>query len=139
MTASSTGDPHDHLRADPHLGPYVEAHGELEVEPAEDPFARTVVSVLNQQLSTASAAAIRDRVFDRFEVTPSGMLDAEEAALRDAGLSRQKVEYVREIARAFADGRIDPDRYAGMDDGAVVADLTAVRGVGDWTAKMFLI
>jgi DNA-3-methyladenine glycosylase II len=139
VTASSTGDPHDHLRADPHLGPYVESHGELEVEPAEDPFARTVVSVLNQQLSTASAAAIRDRVFDRFEVTPSGMLDAEEAALRDAGLSRQKVEYVREIARAFGDGRIDPDRYAGMDDGAVVADLTAVRGVGDWTAKMFLM
>ena len=139
MTASSTGDPHDHLRADPHLGPYVESHGELEIEPAEDPFARTVVSVLNQQLSTASAAAIRDRVFDRFEVTPSGMLDAEEAALRDAGLSRQKVEYVREIARAFGDGRIDPDRYAGMDDGAVVADLTAVRGVGDWTAKMFLM
>jgi DNA-3-methyladenine glycosylase II len=133
-----TTDPHEHLRGTA-LAPYLESHGELEVEPAEDPFARTVVSVLNQQLSTTAAAAIRDRVFDRFEVTPSGMLAAEAAALRDAGLSRQKVEYVREIARAFEDGRIDPDRYAGMDDAAVIEDLTAVRGVGDWTAKMFLL
>ena len=137
MTAVS--DPHEHLRADPDLGPYVERHGELDLEPAEDPFARTVVSVLNQQLSTASAAAIRDRVFDRFEVTPSGMLAADEAALRDAGLSAQKIEYVREIARAFRDGRIDPARYAGMDEAAVVEELTEVRGVGDWTAKMFLM
>jgi DNA-3-methyladenine glycosylase II len=139
VTASGTGDPHEHLRTDPHLGPYVESHGELDLEPAEDPFARTVVSVLNQQLSTASAAAIRERVFDRFEVTPEGMLAAPEAALRDAGLSARKVEYVREIARAFEDGRIDPARYEGMDGDAVVAELTDVRGVGDWTAKMFLM
>jgi DNA-3-methyladenine glycosylase II len=136
---SDATDPHEHLRADPHLGPYVESHGELDLEPADDPFARTVVSVLNQQLSTASAAAIRERVFDRFEVTPRGMLAADEAALRDAGLSAQKVEYVREIARAFDDGRIDPDRFVGMDANAVVAELTNVRGVGDWTAKMFLM
>ena len=139
MTASSTGDPHDHLRTDPHLGPYVESHGELDIEPAADPFARTVVSVMNQQLSTASAAAIRERVFDRFEVTPRSILAADEAALRDAGLSAQKVEYVREIARAFEDGRIDPERFAGMDEDAVLAELTEVRGVGDWTAKMFLM
>jgi DNA-3-methyladenine glycosylase II len=137
-TPDATG-PHEHLRSDPHLGPYVESHGELDLEPAEDPFARTAVSVMNQQLSTASAAAIRDRVFDRFQVTPSGMLAADEAALRDAGLSPQKVEYLREIARAFEDGRIDPDRYAGMDDEAVVDELTDIRGVGDWTAKMFLM
>ena len=138
-TAADATDPHEYLRADPHLGPYVDSHGELGLEPAADPFARTVVSVMNQQLSTASAAAIRERVFDRFEVTPSGMLAADEAALRDAGLSAQKVEYVREIARAFEDGRIDPDRFAGMDENAVVAELTDVRGVGDWTAKMFLM
>jgi len=137
-TSDATG-PHEHLRSDPYLGPYVESHGELDLEPAEDPFARTAVSVMNQQLSTASAAAIRDRVFDRFRVTPSGMLAADEAALRDAGLSPQKVEYLREIARAFEDGRIDPDRYAGMDDEAVVDELTDIRGVGDWTAKMFLM
>jgi DNA-3-methyladenine glycosylase II len=139
VTASSTGDPHDHLRTDPHLGPYVESHGELDIEPAADPFARTVVSVMNQQLSTASAAAIRERVFDRFEVTPRSILAADEAALRDAGLSAQKVEYVREIARAFEDGRIDPERFAGMDEDGIVAELTEVRGVGDWTAKMFLM
>jgi DNA-3-methyladenine glycosylase II len=137
--ASDATDPHEHLRADPHLGPYVESHGELDLEPAADPFARTVVSVMNQQLSTASAAAIRERVFDRFDVTPRGILAADEAALRDAGLSAQKVEYVREIARAFDDGRIDPDRFVGMDGDAVVAELTDVRGVGDWTAKMFLM
>ncbi|PSQ24967.1 DNA-3-methyladenine glycosylase 2 family protein [Halobacteriales archaeon QS_9_67_17] len=131
--------PYEALRDDPKLAPLIDEHGELGLDPADDPFARLVVSVCNQQLSTASAAAIEERLFDRFEVTPDAMLAADEAALRDVGLSEQKVGYVRNIAEAFRDGDLSVDRLDAMDDDEVKAALTEITGVGEWTAEMFLI
>jgi len=119
--------------------PLIDEHGELGLDPADDPFARLVVSVCNQQLSTASAAAIEERLFDRFEVTPEAMLAAETDALRDVGLSGRKVEYVRNIAEAFHDGVVSVDRLRSMDDDEVIAALTGITGVGEWTARMFLL
>jgi DNA-3-methyladenine glycosylase II len=130
-------DPHAHLAADGSLAPLIESYGPLELEPTGDPFERLVVSLVNQQLSSAAAATIRDRLFDRFEVTPEGLLAAEEAALRDVGLSQQKVSYVRHAAEAARDGRLDCERFGDLDDGAVVTELTEIRGVGEWTGKMF--
>ncbi|WP_435194025.1 DNA-3-methyladenine glycosylase family protein [Natronomonas sp. EA1] len=132
-------DPHAMLGEDPELGPVVAEHGPIELEPATDPFERLVVSVINQQLSTQSAAAIRDRVFETVEVTPRGLLAADDAVLREAGLSGQKIDYVRNIARAFDDGTLSRDALAAMDDDAVVEALTDIKGVGTWTAKMALI
>ena len=74
------------LRADPVMADLVDAHGDLSVDPAEDEFRRLVVSIVNQQLSTASAAAIRGRLFDLLgEVTPESVLAADRDALRDVG------------------------------------------------------
>lgn len=127
------------LRTDPALAPLVDEHGPVELEPAADPFARLVVSVINQQLSVESAAAIEERVFDRFEVTPAGMLAADEDALREAGLSGSKVAYVRNLATAFDDGTLSRERLDAMSDEEVIDALTEVKGVGVWTAKMALI
>ena len=132
-------DAYDLLRDDPDLGPYVEAHGALELEPAEDPFRRLVVSVINQQLSTQSAAAIRDRLFERFTIDPETMLAADEAALREVGLSGQKIDYVRSIAERFEADRLSMAAFEAMDDDAVIEELTSIHGIGVWTAKMFLI
>ena len=137
--APSGDDPIDRLRADPHLGPVVEAHGPVTVEPADDPFARFVVAIVNQQLSTQSAAAIRERLFDRFEVTPAVLLSADDEALREVGLSGQKIEYVRNVAEAYQSGKVSPERYAEFTDEAVVDDLTEIKGVGEWTAHIFLM
>ncbi|WP_416841104.1 DNA-3-methyladenine glycosylase family protein [Haloferax sp. DFSO52] len=126
------------LRTDPHLSDVVEDHGPLTLDPAIDPFERLVVSIVNQQLSTTAAATIRDRIFDRVDVTPAGILAAEEAVLRDCGLSGQKVGYVRNVAEAFQDG-LSAESLRAMDDGEVIDALTEIRGVGVWTAKMFLI
>lgn len=131
--------PYETLRADPELSRLVDEHGELGLEPASDPFGRLVVAICNQQLSQASAAAIEERLFDRFEVTPEGLLAAEEAALRDVGLSGQKVTYVRNVAEAFADGNLSFEGLAEMADDEVRTALTEIRGVGPWTADMFLI
>jgi DNA-3-methyladenine glycosylase II len=129
----------DPLRSDPELARLVDRHGELTLEPAADEFERLVVSILNQQLSTQSAAAIRDRLFDRFEVTPTALLAAEEPALRDVGLSSQKISYVRNVAEAFQDRDLTRAGLADYSDEEVIEELTSIRGVGVWTAKMYLI
>lgn len=76
-------------------------------------------------------------MFDAIAVTPQGVLDADEDVLRDAGLSRQKIDYVRSAAETFRDEDLDADRFAAMDDDAVIDTLTDIRGVGTWTAKMY--
>ena len=130
--------PHEHLRSDARLGPLVERHGQLELDPAEDMFRRLVVSVLRQQVSMASAEATRERVFETIEVTPSGVLAADPETLRDCGLSRQKAGYVRNIAEAF-DDEYDRAYFEPLDDEAVIEELTAIKGVGEWTARMQLL
>ena len=132
-------DPHEHLRADPALAPLVEAHGPVAVEPHEDPFRRLVVSVLRQQVSMDAAAAIRERLFDAVVVTPAGIRAAEAATMREAGVSAAKAEYLQAIAERWDERDYDREFFAGMDDEAVRAELTAVRGVGDWTADVFLM
>jgi DNA-3-methyladenine glycosylase II len=127
------------LRADPILGEVIDAYEPLALEPAEDPFERLVVSIVNQQLSTASATAIRQRLFDRFEIAPEALLDADETELRELGLSRQKVEYIQNVARTFAEDDLTCDFFAGMTNQEVIEELTTIRGVGVWTAKMFLM
>ena len=132
-------DPHEFLRADPDLGPVVEAHDELHLDPAEDVFERLVTSILRQQVSMASAAATRERLFDAVEVTPEGVLAADETTLKNAGLSRQKTRYVRNVAEAFRERGYERATFTDMSDEAVVDELTTITGVGEWTARMQLL
>ena len=127
------------LRRDPALEPFVQEHGPLAIDPAEDSFQRLVVSLLRQQVSMDAAAAIRERLSAQFEVTPESMLAADPDALKDIGLSAAKVEYVKAVARAYREQGYSRTYFAGMDDDAVAAELTEIRGVGPWTAKMFLL
>ena len=131
------------LCADPRMADLIDRHGPLDVAPADDEFGRLCTSIVNQQLSTASAAAIRERFVDVLngEPTPDRVLAADEDDLRDAGLSGTKVEYLRNVAAAFRDGERNLTRegLAGVSDEAVVDRLTEIRGVGDWTARMYLI
>jgi DNA-3-methyladenine glycosylase II len=103
-------------------------------------YERLCVSIINQQLSTASAAAVRGRVFELLgEVTPETVLAADEAALREAGLSNSKVEYLRNAARAFRERDFTREGLADLTDEEVVDRLTEIRGVGEWTANMYLL
>jgi DNA-3-methyladenine glycosylase II len=135
----TVSDPHETLVADSYLGPLVESHGRLTIDPAEDFYRRFVVSILRQQVSMASASVMRRRLFEAVEVTPAGILGADEAALRDAGLSRQKVRYVRNVAEAFQQRGWDRAFFADLTDEEVRAELTDVTGVGNWTANMQLL
>lgn len=130
--------PHDQLREDAYLGPVVDEHGVLRLDPADDMFRRLLVSILRQQVSMASAEATRKRLFEAVEVTPEGILAADPDTLGDAGLSRQKTEYVRNVAEAFH-GEYSKEYFSALDDEAVVDELTSIKGVGEWTANMQLM
>lgn len=127
------------LRSDQDLGPVVETHGRVSLQPAEDLFQRLVTSIVRQQVSMASAAAIRERLFDAVRVTPAGILDADPETLRDAGLSARKTRYLREAASTFQSEGYDRETLADLSDAAVRDRLTAITGVGDWTVDMQLM
>lgn len=130
---------HDPLAGDDVLGPLVEEHGRLDVEVAADPFARLVMAIVNQQLSTASARAIRERFTDRFAITPAALRRADVEDLAAVGLSRRKIEYIVGIAEEFERDDLTPATFETMSDDEVVRRLVAIRGVGTWTAKIFLM
>jgi len=96
--------------------------------------------IVGQQVSTASAAAIWSRVQAGLgEVTPEAAVAAGEEALRGFGLSRPKARYVHGIAAAFVEGRGGLDHLPELDDEQAIAALTAIVGVGRWTAEVFLM
>ncbi|AEH37205.1 DNA-3-methyladenine glycosylase family protein [Halopiger xanaduensis] len=128
------------LRRDPIMERLIEAH-EPYVEPDWSEYERLCISIINQQLSTASAMAVRERVFELLEgeVTPETVLAAEDDALRDAGLSRSKIEYMRNAARAFQENDYTRDALADYSDEEVIDLLTEIKGIGEWTANMYLL
>ena len=131
--------PNEQLRADEYLGPLVERHGALTLDPAENLFQRLVISILRQQVSMASAAATRERLFEAVEVTPAGVRAADDRTLKDAGLSRQKTRYVNAVADGFLEEGYSREYFADWSDEAIREELTAITGVGAWTADMQLL
>ncbi len=127
------------LTRDPVLAPLIADHGPLTIEPADDLFERLISSIVSQQLSTASASAIHDRLAGRFELTPAALLSADPDQLLNCGLSGQKVEYIQNVARAFETNEYSRSFFEEHSNGAVIDELTAITGVGVWTAKMMLV
>lgn len=105
-----------------------------------DPFIALSRAIVGQQLSVKAAATIWRRL-DRAarEVTPQRLSRMRLSTLMAAGLSRRKAEYLRDLAVHFLKGEIRPDRWPLLADEAVIEELVAVRGIGRWTAEMFLI
>ncbi|MCV0438682.1 MAG: DNA-3-methyladenine glycosylase 2 family protein [Hydrogenophaga sp.] len=105
-----------------------------------DAFVTLARSIVGQQISVKAAQS----VWDRFEQLPKKMVPAQVLKLkvddmRATGLSARKVEYLVDLALHFADRRVRVNDWPGMDDEAIIAELVAIRGIGRWTAEMFLI
>ena len=128
------------LRRDPVMAELIEAHEPYD-EPAWTEYERLCISIINQQLSTASATAIRERVFDHFdgELTPEAVSAADDDALLNAGLSGRKLDYLRNAARAFSEHDFTREGLADHSNEEVVDRLTEITGVGEWTARMYLL
>jgi DNA-3-methyladenine glycosylase II len=107
-----------------------------------DAYGALLRAIVGQQLSTKAARTIYLRVLDLFDgrtPAPEQLLEADEEALRGAGLSGRKVEYVRDLARHVVSGELELDRLGQLSDEEVIEEIVAVRGLGRWTAEMFLL
>ena len=125
---------------DPALAASVERYGPPPLWAREPSFATLVHLILEQQVSLASAKAAFDRLGTALagDVVPSGFLELSDAELRAIGFSRQKAGYARDLATALADG-FDLEGLGTLSDDEVRASLMGLRGIGRWTADIFLI
>ena len=128
------------VRADPRLAAVEAAAGPLPWRVRAGGFPGLLQVIMGQQISSAAAAAIWGRLAALpGALAPSGLLALPDDALRAAGLSRPKVGHARALATAFEDGRLSAAGLAAMPDEAAVAAITAVRGLGPWTAEVYLL
>jgi DNA-3-methyladenine glycosylase II len=118
--------------------------GEARLRSRGDAFTTLARSIVGQQISVKAAQS----VWDRFVLTVGGQTTLLKPAavqavavpqLREAGLSGRKAEYLLDLSGHFSDGRVNAARWQSMDDEAIIAELIAIRGIGRWTAEMFLI
>ncbi len=116
-------------------------HPEVHLASRGEPFLTLARAVVGQQISVKAA----DAVWGRFialvgeRPQPPAVLNQTPEALRAVGLSRRKVEYVLDLAAHFEANKVHPQQWAEMPDEAIIRELTAIRGIGRWTAEMFLI
>jgi DNA-3-methyladenine glycosylase II len=138
----------EHLAsADTTLGGLIERYGTLPSErrgrPAhDDHYGALLRSITNQQLSVAAARTIYKRMLDRFDghpPTPEQILADDPEELRTVGLSRPKIGYLRSLAEHVLAGELELHRLDELPDEQVISELVAVKGLGEWTAHMFLM
>lgn len=129
------------IKRDRILRKLIPAYGDECIQPCHTPFATLSRIIVGQQISLALGRSLWMRLTDACGGVPTAhcMLSYDEDTLRELGLSRRKAQYILELARHCAGPGIDASRWAHMEDAAIVAELCAIRGVGRWTAEMFLI
>ncbi len=133
----------EHLsKHDPYLAPVVAKYGLCTIRPHTDYYQDLVESIISQQLSVKAAATIAGRFKDLFGgklPQPEEILTKDIDTLRSAGLSAQKANYVRDLARHVLDGKVSFEHLPGLRNEAIISELTDVKGVGEWTVHMFLM
>jgi DNA-3-methyladenine glycosylase II len=126
--------------ADPVLGAIIRGYPRIALTPRGDAFYTLARAIVGQQISVKAADSVWMRLRGACgEVSPRSVMRRRATTLRACGLSGRKAEYLRDLAAYFADGRVDQERLLVMSDDEVIERLTDIRGIGRWTAEMFLI
>ena len=114
--------------------------GDLQLVGRGEPFVTWARSIVGQQISVKAAQTVWERLLTACpKITPAQMLRTGEEKLSTCGLSKRKVEYLLDLATHFRQERVHATDWAAMEDEAVIAELIQIRGIGRWTAEMFLI
>lgn len=132
----------ERLKRDPAFGSLVDEVGPVRLRPPRgDPFASLVAAITYQQLAGAAAVTIHGRLVEALgrDVRPATVLAAEDDALRGAGLSAAKLAAIRDLADKVSTGVVQLDDFDAESDAEIRDRLTQVRGIGPWTAQMFLM
>ena len=131
------------MRRDPVLAPVIKKHRTRTLldAPPLDPFPALVRAITGQQISTKAAATIHGRLIGCMPegVTPEAMLNLTDGQFRTAGLSRQKIVYLRDLASKVKSGELPIASLHELDDEAVIEAIVKVKGLGRWSAEMFLM
>lgn len=130
------------LGRDPVLGPWVKHIGTIRLHRmTEDPFFYLARTICYQQLAGKAAATIHGRFVEALkgEVTPTSVLRIRETTLRKAGLSRNKLAAIRDLARRIQSGEVEVHDLEDQPDEEVIRRLVLVKGIGEWTAQMYLM
>lgn len=127
-------------RSDPAMKKLIKAYPNMAIASRGDEFQTLARAIVGQQISTKAAASI----WNRFElcsgaVTPKQVSRLKPEAMRACGLSAAKARYIHDLAQHFASGSIQPKQWPSMDDEAIIEDLVRVKGIGRWSAEMFLM
>ncbi|KJW13981.1 DNA-3-methyladenine glycosylase family protein [Levilactobacillus spicheri] len=132
-----------YLRAkDKHLGKVMTMLGPLDYQIATNGYGFLVSQIIGQMLSNKVAAVLTDRLTAQCpdgRITPAAIARLSDATIHGIGLSRPKVSYIRHLTSAVTTGTVDFARYATLDDAQVIRELTQIKGIGNWSAKMYLI
>jgi len=133
--------PCEHLmRKDRVLRRLVPKFSGASIETRGDPFVTLARSVVGQQISVKAAQSVWDRFSGLMKaVKPAAVLKLSVEDMRGSGLSARKVEYLQDLASYFQNGKVSVKQWSQMDDEAIIAELIAIRGIGRWTAEMFLM
>lgn len=129
------------LRNDPILGKIISRVGDFKLKKRKHHFAVLVESIISQQLATSAAEAI----FSRFKAlysdfpTSTDILSTRKTKLRSVGLSSMKIDYLKDLSKYVEEGTLEIKKLPKMSDEDVITQLTQVKGIGRWTAEMFLI
>ena len=118
--------------------------GEARLQSRGDAFTTLARSIVGQQISVKAAQSVWDKLVQRLgtpstRVAPDAVQTTPVTALREAGLSQRKAEYLLDLAHHFKAGTVHVQQWRQMDDEAIIEELVAIRGIGRWTAEMFLI
>ncbi len=118
--------------------------GKARLQSRGDAFTTLARSIVGQQISVKAAQSVWERFVllidgPPYRVPPAAVLALESTDMRASGLSARKVDYLRDLAEQFTNGSIDIKAWVAMDDEAIIGQLVNIRGIGRWTAEMFLI
>lgn len=132
-----------HLAAnDPVLKPLIDKFGSCPIRPHQNYYRELVESIIGQQLSVKAAASINRKFLTLFHETfpePATILDKSVEELRTAGLSGAKANYVRDLAQHVLEGKLEFGKFDALNNEDIIAELLPVKGIGEWTAHMFLM
>lgn len=129
------------LQKDPELAVIINRVGPYKLKRRYHHFSVLIESIISQQIATSAAEAIFKRFKKLYPTFPtaSEILSTRKSHLREVGLSGMKIEYLKDLARHVEDGRLDMKSLSKMKDENIITQLTQVKGIGRWTAEMFLI
>ena len=121
------------------LNNIITSAGNVYLETSKDPFTTLFNSILGQQISVAAAESIKKRIVSKYKITPKSFSNATIDDLRNCGLSRMKIKYLKDLSSKVLNQEILFDEIKLQDDNEVIKNLTKVNGIGNWTAEMFMI